>query len=186
MATINGLSYAPEFLTTDEHDRLVQAIDAHGWQRSGQMKRLVQQYGFAYNHQAQDRRPERVEPFPAWLEALAALVAVTGRFKRKPDQAIINRYAPGEGIGPHLDFTRHFGDTVASVSLLSDAVMDFTSVEDRTRTFPMLLERGSAVILAGDARYKWKHGIALRHVDRYKDRDILRGVRYSVTFRTML
>ena len=186
MARINGLSYAPEFLTADKHDRLAQAIDGHGWQQSGQMKRLVQQYGFAYNHQAQNQRPERVEPFPSWLETLAVLVAQIGKFGRKPDQAIINRYAPGEGIGPHLDFTRHFGDTVASVSLLSDAVMDFTSVEDRTQTLPVLLERGSAVILTGDARYRWKHGIALRHIDRYKDREIQRGTRYSVTFRTML
>lgn len=44
-----------------------------------------------------------------------------------------------------------------------------------------MLARRSLLILSGDSRYKWKHGI--QH--RKKDMGIMRKTRYSLTFRRM-
>ncbi len=184
-SSIPGLRYLPGYIDQTAHDALVKAIESHGWQRAERMKRLVQQYGYAYNHGDQGKRPVRAEPFPAWLDALATRLRDDRHFVRKPDQAIINRYQPGEGIGPHVDYTTHFGPTVASLSLLSDVVMDFIRIGNLTDEVPVLLERGSAVILSRDARLRWKHGIASRRIDTIEGRDFIRSMRYSITFRTM-
>jgi hypothetical protein len=40
-------------------------------------------------------------------------------------QAILNRYEPGEGITPHVDLLKRFGDGIIGVSLGAGCVMDF-------------------------------------------------------------
>jgi alkylated DNA repair dioxygenase AlkB len=41
------------------------------------------------------------------------------------NQLIINEYEPGQGINPHVDNTTLFTDTVVSLSLGSEAIMNF-------------------------------------------------------------
>jgi alkylated DNA repair dioxygenase AlkB len=50
---------------------------------------------------------------------------------------------------------------------------------------PLLLERGSLLVLAGPARYDWRHSIPARKSDRIGDQVISRGRRVSLTFRTV-
>ncbi|KAF5371173.1 hypothetical protein D9758_004274 [Tetrapyrgos nigripes] len=45
-------------------------------------------------------------------------------------QAIINLYHPGEGITPHVDLLRRFGDGIVGVSFGSGCVMEFRRVGD--------------------------------------------------------
>lgn len=49
-----------------------------------------------------------------------------------------------------------------------------------------MLEPCSLIILSGDARYKWKHGISSRKTDKYKGLIIQRGRRVSLTFRSII
>jgi hypothetical protein len=51
---------------------------------------------------------------------------------------------------------------------------------------PMFLERGSLLVLAGDARYKWRHGIRGRKTDTIGEQVLTRGRRVSLTFRTII
>jgi alkylated DNA repair dioxygenase AlkB len=50
-------------------------------------------------------------------------------------QVIINEYTPGQGIAAHIDHKGSFGPIVASLSLLSGAVMDFQSNETKGAFF---------------------------------------------------
>jgi hypothetical protein len=43
----------------------------------------------------------------------------------------------------------------------------------------------SALVLAGDARYRWKHGIAAQTTDEWNGTTIPRGRRISLTFRNV-
>ena len=101
-----------------------------------------------------------------------------------PDQLVANEYPSGTGIFPHVD-APFFDDTVVSVSLGSSCVMLFTE-SDSGRVEEMFLEPRSALVIAGDARDKWKHSIPPRPQDTRMDQIIWRGTRVSLTFRKML
>src|SRR5438445_662516 len=80
-------------------------------------------------------------------------------FAQVPDQVIVNEYEPGQGITPHIDCEPCFGDTVASLTLGSGCVMDFTEVKGPGKA-SVWLERRSLVVLRDEARYEWRHSIA--------------------------
>ena len=51
---------------------------------------------------------------------------------------------------------------------------------------PILLEPQSVLILRGEARYIWTHGIAKRQTDRYAEMLLKRERRLSITFRRVI
>jgi alkylated DNA repair dioxygenase AlkB len=127
-------------------------------------------------------------------------------------QAIINLYRPGEGISPHVDLLRRFGDGIVGVSLGDGGVaMRFARAEAEARDtagdasadagedgneYEVWLPSGSVLVLTEEARYEWTHGIAPRSRDKVEvvaagegDDGWMwqeRGVRVSVTFRWLL
>ena len=173
---ISGLSLFENFLTTDEHDALVAAIDAGEW--SAALRRRTQHFAWRYSY---DRRPLSFEQdylgeLPGFLRGLANRVAPAfDGFA--PDQAIVNEYLPAsggrpaQGISAHVDHVKNFGPVVVSVSLLSPADMVFERAGQRDT---MRLEPRSLLVMEGDARYRWTHAIP-SHSAR----------RLSVTFRTV-
>lgn len=127
--------------------------------------------------------------------------------KKKPgalpfDQFIVNAYEPGEGLKPHVDLAA-FDDGVCVVSLLSSTVMDLSPAPEELRdaippsgpdggiersdvSIGIRLDPGDALFLSGDARWRWRHGIAARAADKqsvggFKER----GFRVSVTLRSL-
>ncbi|KAI0068491.1 hypothetical protein BV25DRAFT_1866504 [Artomyces pyxidatus] len=124
-------------------------------------------------------------------------------------QAIINLYRPGEGISPHVDLLRRFGDGIIGVSLGSGCVMDFCRAQGGggSEMWDVYLPERSVLVLSGEARYGWTHGIEGRLEDqvekqvleitgpdaRVRDESSARGsewlqreVRLSITFRWLL
>jgi alkylated DNA repair dioxygenase AlkB len=71
------------------------------------------------------------------------------------------------------------------VTLGSSCVMKLSAEADERREW-LLLERGSLLVLAGPARYDWRHSIPTRKSDPIGDQVISRGRRVSLTFRTVL
>jgi hypothetical protein len=107
-------------------------------------------------------------------------------------QVIVNLYRPGEGIKAHVDLVGRFGDGVVGVSLGSGCVMRFGRVRGAGE-YGLYLHPGSVVMMCGEARYGWTHGIEGRVGDVVEsvhgDGDgewVERGVRVSVTFRWLL
>jgi hypothetical protein len=122
-------------------------------------------------------------------------------------QAIINLYQPGEGISPHVDLLKRFGDGIVGVSLGSGCVMQFSPVstqegkDSQKRGWDLFLPERSIIILSEDARYYWTHGIGKHTEDlvsvpvKGPDEErwvgsegewIERDVRLSITFRWLL
>ena len=184
--------------------------------------------------------------FPPWAAVLAERVArVAAEDRAFPastllrresrsrlfDQFIVNAYAPGEGLKPHVDLAA-FDDGVCVVSLLSSTVMDLSPAEgaaegarkqrrrvasspsaNETRrqrarlsaavpsranaesaenasesgfSIGIRLDPGDALFLSGDARWRWRHGIAARAADeRTVGGACARGFRVSVTLRRL-
>ncbi len=148
------------------------------------MSRRVQHYGYRYDYGARTLDPDiPCEPLPAWLRGLGERLLGRAFFERLPDQAIVNEYLPtGQGIAFHVD-SPAFGPSVASLSCLSPCVVDLRRL-DTGEQHALLLEPRSLLMLGGEARTLWQHGIARRKSDRLGDRRIERRRRLSITFRT--
>ena len=87
-------------------------------------------------------------------------------WKNRPDQCTVNRYLAGQGIPPHVDNHECCDDTILSLSLGSDVVMNFASLEniddDDHKVIPVNLPRRSLLVMTGRARYAYTHGITSR------------------------
>ncbi|KAJ3806035.1 hypothetical protein F5876DRAFT_91235 [Lentinula aff. lateritia] len=125
-----------------------------------------------------------------------ALHTGTGRSEqtKQARQAILNLYAPGEGISPHVDLLRRFGDGIIGVSLCGGCVMRFERIREErveevaeraslqsrsdspssfvnsvflsnSNVHELYLPPNSIIVLSGEARYKWTHGIERRTGD---------------------
>ena len=178
---ISGLNYVTDYLSPAQHDSLLTAIDQSPWLND--LKRRVQHYGFKYDYKS--RRIDlsmKIGDLPTWTSEIARDLYEKQFFPELPDQLIVNEYLPGQGIAPHVDCEPCFESTIASISLGSACVMDFAH-PIRKEKIPILLEPRSLVVLQGDSRYFWTHGIAGRKADVFEGKSFLRQRRVSLTFR---
>lgn len=181
---IPGLRYIPDFIAADTETALLAAIDQQSW--LSDLKRRVQHYGWRYDYKARGITEDlRIGAIPDWLAGLCKRLSAEGIFSRAPDQVIINEYQPGQGISAHVDCVPCFGDTVASISLGSVCVMDFTNASNGGKQ-SYLLEPRSLLVLSSDARYHWQHAIPARKTDKWHGQTIPRARRISLTFRTVI
>ncbi|PIA16507.1 hypothetical protein COEREDRAFT_42663 [Coemansia reversa NRRL 1564] len=113
------------------------------------------------------------------------------------DQAIINLYDSGEGIGDHIDLLR-FADGIVGFNFGSPATMRLRPVvdaSDRERAVRyaeelhndcanqviVKLQPGDVYALSGDARFHWTHGFPA-FIDGATN---VSGRRISVTLRKL-
>ncbi len=181
---VPGLLYLPEFIAPSQERELLEQIDRQPWLTD--LKRRVQHYGYKYDYRARAiDEAMNLGAIPDWLHAILEQQVARGMFSEKPDQVIINEYQPGQGITAHIDCEPCFGDTVVSLSLGSACVMEFTHKHTR-ETSHLLLAPRSAVVLQGEARYEWMHGIPGRKSDLWRGQKLPRARRVSLTFRQVI
>jgi len=184
---VPGLSLLPDFITEAEERELLSVIDQQPW--LADLQRRVRHYGYRYDYTARQVTADLyLGALPNWLQPLALRLHCEGLFAsppdQVPDQVIVNEYQPGQGIAPHVDCIPCFGGTIASLTLGSGCLMDFTHSNTAQKTSLFLPPR-SWLLLQGDARYHWQHGIAKRKSDVVDGVKMQRGRRVSLTFRTV-
>lgn len=180
---VRGLHYCINYITDEEQRRLLEIIDQQPWLTD--LKRWVQHYGYRYDYKARMVTPELyLGPLPDWLAPLATRLHREGLFSEIPDQAIINEYLPGQGISAHVDCVPCFDKEIASLSLGSACVMEFTHAHHNKQT--KVLEPCSLFVLSGAARYEWQHCIPARKSDMISNIKINRARRVSITFRKVI
>ena len=176
---IPGLRYVSEYLDAVTHDSLLASVDEGAWRDFGE--RRAQIYGYSYHYTKGGLY--RVEDLPPWAEDLSARLVRDGLMPDAADQLVVNDYAAGQGIQAHVDAPL-FTDTIISVSLGSNCVMEFTNEAGDTEA--RFLEPRSTLVIGGEARHEWKHWIPSRPVDVWHSREWPRGRRVSLTFRKVL
>ena len=180
---IPGTKYLADFLSPEEAAEQYEWLTSRPpeeWMRD--LSRRVIHYGWRYDYTTRTISEDLyLGPLPERFADLAKrLYDSTGEFDEIPNQVIVNEYEPGQGIATHVDH-HSFGPTVATISLGDSWSMDF--LHERTgRKQSMLLEVGSALVLSGEARREWRHGIAKRKTEPDGRR---RSTRISLTFRTV-
>ena len=180
---IPGLTYVPDFLGESEETDVVAAIEQAEW--ISDLRRRVQHYGWRYDYRArQVDASMRLGPLPEWAARLARKLASKRLLTELPDQVIVNEYVGDQGISRHVDAETSFADGIATISLLESWEMVFRERDaPRGRNVTLRLDRRSAAILTGDARYRWTHEIPKRKNEPGR---VPRGRRLSLTFRKVL
>ncbi len=180
---VDGLVYVRNFLTIDEHDRLLVDIDRQTWLTD--LKRRVQHYGYKYDYKSHRiDRSMYIASLPEWAVEIAA--RLHDRYSDTfPDQVIVNEYEPGQGIEKHIDCKTCFQETIISLSLGSSCLMNFREQHGDGQQ-DLWLEPRSLVVLKRAARYDWTHGIAKRKSDLWLGQKFWRSRRVSLTFRTVI
>ena len=177
---INGLNSETNWINSELESELTALIDQSLWDTG--LKRRVQHYGYRYDYQS--RGIDSAEPttsLPPMVKELAGQIARQAGVERDFNQVIVNEYQPGQGIASHVD-SFAFGDCIASLSLLSACIMRFDHLKTGEKQ-ELVLQPRSLLILQGEARRDWKHGIAARKSDVIDGAKKLRSRRLSLTFR---
>lgn len=182
MDQIDGLLYIPNYLENHEQHELVETINQQSWITD--LKRRTQHYGYRYFFKTGMIYPfSYIGDFPDWLQTIAEKLHRENLFQVIPDQALVNEYLPGQGIGSHVDTIPCFGDEVISISLSGKCLMEFKNKYTKQHV-AIVLEPGSLVKMTSGARYTWTHGIKKNEVECIDDVEIYRKSRIAITLRT--
>lgn len=183
---IAGLFIWREFFSEDAALSIakhVAALDGWAGVSDGPKSRRVIHNGYKYDYRKM-ALPVKTIAIPEILAGLAGLVAPTILGESKTfDQLIINEYTPGQGIASHVDHPHQFGDVVFCVSLGAGTTIVFTHPDGRVS--PRWMPAGSAYAMTGESRHTWRHGIEAKKCDYVGSSRVPRGIRYSLTYRTI-
>lgn len=170
-----GFLYLPSFINMNEEAELLYEIHRLEWQdvvmHGMKAKRKVAHFGMDYKFGS--REVSSGEKIPEFLNPL--LTKIEKEFsipKSDIEEVLVSHYPPGAPIGWHLDAPMF--EKVIGISLLSSCEMRFRKREERKFAFKKVLQKRSAYLLSGEARWQWQH-----HIPPVKEE------RYSVTFRTI-
>uniref|UniRef100_A0A3B5LZT4 tRNA (carboxymethyluridine(34)-5-O)-methyltransferase n=1 Tax=Xiphophorus couchianus TaxID=32473 RepID=A0A3B5LZT4_9TELE len=161
------LALVEDFVSPEEEILLLAAVD---WSTSNQAQkalkhRRVKHYGFEFRYD--NNNVDKDKPLPAGLpeECLPVLhrCLQDGHINVLPDQLTVNQYETGQGIPPHIDTHSAFEDTILSLSLGAKTVMEFRHPDGRV--VPVVLPERSLLVMKGESRYLWTHGITPRKFD---------------------
>ncbi len=166
----SGARFLLNAISEEEEKLLLEKfVNYKSWSTS--IGRRVIHFGHQYKYFATDKS-QIVDPIPDWLP-----------LKGTYDQVIVNEYNPGQGIAPHIDHLKLFGDQIATLSLGSDIMMIFEKNGEEREIY---LPRRSLLTLTGDSRKLWKHSIPKVKIDFFKDGKVIeRKKRVSITYRHM-
>jgi len=185
---IDGLTIIPKFITKEEEQNLINEIKNNEWNHD--LSRLTQHYGYKYNYKTRNITDnDYIGDLPDWISPFIDRIKNTNLIEKSPDQIIINRYLPGEGIADHVDVATIFKNQIYSISLGSGTTIKFKR-RNSNETCIVYLPKRALLIMENDARYKYTHEIEKRHTDTVKVNNIKkqrkRDTRYSITFRNVI
>lgn len=160
-----GLMLLEEFISESEENQLLSLVDFACDMENQQMKhRKVRHYGYEFLYGVNNVNKN----LPLENQIPNECNFLWTRLKEKhpnlaefqPDQLTVNCYNPGQGIPLHVDTHSAFEDPIMSLSLGASIVMEFKNKDEEHLS--VLLPRRSLLILSGESRYNWNHGIIPR------------------------
>ena len=199
---VPGVHLVTNFITDEEASKLLEEIDGRSWDTS--IKRRVQHYGHAFDYATlKIAKPGTVPAMPAFAGELISRLKESCLMPHEVDQLTINEYEPGVGIAFHVDAHSAFEDGIAAITLGSGIVMEFRKADETSGKLSMgrhhrmappqpgaeisknvWLPPRSLLVMTGEARFAWQHGIAWRKTDCLKEGEVVpRSRRVSLTFR---
>ncbi|XP_026326429.1 alkylated DNA repair protein alkB homolog 8 isoform X4 [Hyposmocoma kahamanoa] len=166
-----GLHLLKEFLTKEEEHQFYSHFDwMEAPKKDKKLKnRLVKHFGYEFRYGTNDvdlDNPLETK-IPDVCNVLWERLREHGFDLGIPDQLTVNKYLPGQGIPSHVDKHSPFGDTILSLSLGSSVVMDWK--HHTGKYVPVVVPSRCLLVMQGEARYDWQHGINTRKWDPVVD-----------------
>ncbi|XP_068000927.1 alkylated DNA repair protein alkB homolog 8 isoform X2 [Melanerpes formicivorus] len=165
-----GLMVIEKIISPEEERRMLESVDWTGNEDTQNAQKTLKHrrvkhfgYEFCYNNNNVDKDKPLPGGIPEICDLFLEKCLKQGYIKHKPDQLTVNQYEPGQGIPPHIDTHSAFEDEIISLSLGAEIVMDFKHPDGRT--VAIMLPRCSLLVMAGESRYLWTHGITPRKYD---------------------
>ncbi|XP_031462038.1 alkylated DNA repair protein alkB homolog 8 [Phasianus colchicus] len=164
------LKVIENIISPEEERKMLESIDWRGDENAQNAQktlkhRRVKHFGYEFRYDNND--VDKDKPLPGGLPEICIpfleKCLKQGYIKHKPDQLTVNQYEPGQGIPPHIDTHSAFEDEIISLSLGSEIVMDFKHPDGHT--VAVMLPRCSLLVMTGESRYLWTHGITPRKYD---------------------
>lgn len=169
-----GLLVIPDFIDEHEEAALLLAIDAaspstvNAEEAATLRHRQVHHFGyeFIYGTNNVDRTKPLSRAIPIECERLWPRLRQHDALAtfETPDQLTVNVYEPGQGIPAHCDTHSCFANSILSLSLCGNVCMEFRR-NGTERPVNCWLPRRSLLIMSGESRYGWTHGITPRKFD---------------------
>ncbi|NXN93948.1 ALKB8 protein, partial [Rhinopomastus cyanomelas] len=165
-----GLTVIEKIISLEEERSMLESIDWLGDEDPQNVQktlkhRRVKHFGYEFCYD--NNNVDKDKPLPGGLPEICDLFLEKclkqGYIKHKPDQLTVNQYEPGQGIPPHIDTHSAFEDEIISLSLGAEIVMDFKHPDGHS--VAVMLPRCSLLVMAGESRYLWTHGITPRKYD---------------------
>lgn len=150
-----GLSLQLNVITPEKEAEIITWLDTRNYDPwSTALSRRTQHFGYEYNYTGKSIAPG--PPMVGPILDLAQYIEKVGLMK--PEQCIVNEYFRDQSIAGHTDKII-FCPVIIGISLGADVVMTF---ERGIEKFECFLPRRSMMMITGQARYEWKHGIQKR------------------------
>ena len=170
----DGLIYLPAFLSASEKAAIETAIAAGPVDGARLSKNRppasvagVHWHGFSCGRGGSAQAPATPHSGPSVLDACGAVIDRLRAMGLMPpsyrfDQCIVNDYADEDAeITPHVD-RACFDDVIVGISFGAPCVMTWDKMDRSRAHFELILEEGSVLLFAGEARWRWRHGIGPR------------------------
>lgn len=195
----SGLNIIEDFISSDEENCLVELVNRDFSQQSlnhskNNLKhREVLHYGYSFKYGSNDvdlDDPLANRDLPVLIKELIDKILNSGLCSERPDQVTVNKYEPGQGISDHIDNPKAFGKEIMSISMLSQTVFEMR--QNNGCHVNILLKPCSLLVMSGESRYSWSHGIRAKKFDVLKKENesaptiTPRSTRISITFRKVL
>ncbi|KAK1435960.1 hypothetical protein QVD17_01733 [Tagetes erecta] len=195
---IPGIYLIHDFVSVQEEEQLLAAVDARPWHNLA--KRRVQHYGYEFCYDIRNvNTQQQLGELPSFVACILDKIPLFRKLHEAADvlldQLTVNEYPRGVGLSPHIDTHSAFEDSIYSLSLSGPCIMEFrASVDDRDTNNSsyssnfvrkaIYLPPRSMILLSGEGRYAWQHYIPHHKVDMVNDNMIRRSSRrVSFTFR---
>eukprot|EP01127_Copromyxa_protea_P019331 TRINITY_DN623_c0_g2_i1.p1 TRINITY_DN623_c0_g2~~TRINITY_DN623_c0_g2_i1.p1 ORF type:complete len:593 (-),score=135.34 TRINITY_DN623_c0_g2_i1:13-1680(-) len=177
-----GLHLIEDFITPEEETDLLNYIEASEGEWETLNKRLVKHWGYTFDYVKNTvDRDSKNDNFPPIFQQIREKMKSLDFLPFQPDQITVNVYEPGAGIPQHVETHSAFEDGLVSLSLASQVVMDLKHPDGTIANVP--LPPRSILVLTGESRFLWSHGINARKTDTIGNSIIERKKRISLTFR---
>eukprot|EP01084_Bolivina_argentea_P031450 58208_1 len=181
---IKGAIYIPNFITSEEEQKLVNIFDSHPYQQV--IRRRQQFYGPVYYHTTHNLKTiqptnDKQNTHSLNFNELQWLInkffdkkhnkgynIFNSDYSNYPDQCLVNEYIGNMGISTHFDDFNAFGDVITSLSLINPVYMTLQCPNEinnhctdlkQNGKIRILLEPRSLFVMQDECRYKWRHGI---------------------------
>jgi alkylated DNA repair dioxygenase AlkB len=149
---------------------------------TGTNSRQTVQYGYKYNYK-NGKTNESADEMPSDIKLLRnTLLSLDIPLDVVPDQCIVNKYLPGQGINAHTDH-KDYGDVICCFTLGSGASMVFTHIVTK-KVVEIYVWPNTWYVMSGESRWEWTHEMKQRKTDLFEGVKLQRGTRTSITFRS--